>query len=1143
MKRSSIAIGILVVVCCGLLVGLLMQRCAWNAQSATSEESAAQAETAAGDDSAEEAAQGSEASGEQEGQDKGQPSDASAKGAKDAAPVKGDKGGETGKGDQADKAAQGEQGGAGDKPGDANELAAAQAGDEAQTAQQDDASATAKRDGGPDQAEQGERSRRSGRGPGRRGEGRPRPREGEPGQGPEDKPGPGETKPGEEAQAAQAEVKEDPNDPLVAINFKDMEMKEVIPLIAEWTDKRIIPDEAVMGQKLTIYAHEKVRRSEALALIYASLQTKGYMPEVRGETLFLKPASQAKLMSVPTIGPDEPLALFEDKEQLAQKFFQLNNYSPARLQQVILPLMAEYGYCTADESTRSLVVIETIGNLQRIERIISQLDTEAAEPMLLEVCEVHHEDPAEIVQLLKILLADLGKSRGGTSPAGDRAVVVGAGDMPIVLIAEPKRKWIIAKAAPAAMEQVKTWIKRLDQEGTAGTEFTPIQVDYVSVRELAEQVNRMMERLPGYEQDLKANVRVLPLEQNNTLMVFGSVEKRELIKKLVSEVDLPPTDYERQTFELKHADATEVKGFIEELYSDEAGQDPYSRYGYGYGYGGYSRRGRGGGTSERDKVRVIDYPTLKRVTVVASPEKLKEIAAQIAEWDKPLDIESVRPMIVELHNSDPVKMAQLLSTLFTESESQMGSFYDYFFRGRGREEQKTIVGPLYGQLSFEAVPDTKKIIVISKIPEAYEVVRGLIEELDRQEAAELPMIVTLKYADPEDLCERLNALLNKPGTPATIRLAERQLSSTGSAATNVEESQASSSQQQGRNENEQANVYTPWWNSDRQRADEEQPLSNIIGKIRFIPDRRSKAVLVVSPAEYLEHIKSMIEVLDQPADQVMVKAVVVRVTHEAMTSLGLELSSNSAAFGTLGEDAVAAFGFLEYAEQKGSVRLGANMDVAAMVDFLVKTTNARVLNQPTLWAKDNEEAEMFRGRMVPRIKGSVNSTDLTAIRQDVQFIPVGVTLRLRPNITPEKSIDLAINLIISELESELLLGNTVTSETNTTTHMIVDNGETLMLSGILFQNDREVERKIPLLGDLPLLGPLFRHYDVEQSNDEMLIFITPTVVGNETGAAQAEAQRAREKMERSLRQLSAAVPQGDKDEDKDEADASEVTNN
>ena len=71
-----------------------------------------------------------------------------------------------------------------------------------------------------------------------------------------------------------------------------------------------------------------------------------------------------------------------------------------------------------------------------------------------------------------------------------------------------------------------------------------------------------------------------------------------------------------------------------------------------------------------------------------------------------------------------------------------------------------------------------------------------------------------------------------------------------------------------------------------------------------------------------------------------------------------------------------------------------------------------------------------------------------------------------------KAVDMNINIIVSQVEPDLLLGNIVRSETNTTTHMIVGDGGTILLSGILFQQDVFIERKIPLLGDIPLLGGL-----------------------------------------------------------------------
>jgi general secretion pathway protein D len=66
---------------------------------------------------------------------------------------------------------------------------------------------------------------------------------------------------------------------------------------------------------------------------------------------------------------------------------------------------------------------------------------------------------------------------------------------------------------------------------------------------------------------------------------------------------------------------------------------------------------------------------------------------------------------------------------------------------------------------------------------------------------------------------------------------------------------------------------------------------------------------------------------------------------------------------------------------------------------------------------------------------------------------------------------------------------------DTTTNMIVQHSQTLMLGGILFQTDSTVERKIPVLGDMPLAGGLFRHNNIEESNEELIVFITPYVIG------------------------------------------------
>jgi general secretion pathway protein D len=276
------------------------------------------------------------------------------------------------------------------------------------------------------------------------------------------------------------------------------------------------------------------------------------------------------------------------------------------------------------------------------------------------------------------------------------------------------------------------------------------------------------------------------------------------------------------------------------------------------------------------------------------------------------------------------------------------------------------------------------------------------------------------------------------------------------------------------------------------------PTSNLIGKIRFIPVHRSKALLVLAPPEYLEDITNMIQVLDQPGKQVMVKAVIVEIDHTDMTSLGIQLAASTSAFGTLEENALNVLNALTNTETRGSLQLTTTANINVLVDLLVKKANARVLNQPTLWTKDNEEAVFIKGQEVPFVEGSQTDTTGTSIKEAVKYSDVGVTLRIRPNITPEKAVDMTIDLEISEVAGELVNNQIAVDKLNTTTHLIVDDGETILLGGILFQKDSDVKRKVPLLGDIPIVGGLFSHESTLKSNNELLIFITPYVMDDDT---------------------------------------------
>ncbi|MDI6447931.1 secretin N-terminal domain-containing protein [Anaerobaca lacustris] len=928
--------------------------------------------------------------------------------------------------------------------------------------------------------------------------------------------------------------------PMEAVNLKDVEMKKIIDKIAEWTGKTVIPHDDAMKQKITIYAPDKLPRPRALATIYSALRMKGFVVEEIDSMLFLKPIADAKLGVVPTIGADEPLAMVENRDQIVRKFFRLRNYPPGQMGQIIQPLVGAYGHVSVDEGTGMLLVIDTVGDLMSIQRIIEQFDVPESGRAVEQFFEIKYADPAEIVQLLRMLLGEApmpaGRGRAPTSitrnvrpsQAGRGAaqsgaassVVISAGDIPLVLIPVPKARWIIARGSAEDVKQVGEWIAKLDREEPIASESETVAITYADPQEVASRIEQALRDMPGAQ--LTPSILVRPLQTSRQIMIFGRPELRDMVKGLIADIDIPTGTFETKRFTLEYADPEQIKAHIDSLYGEEIPQ-------YDSFY--YYRYGRGSRGPDADTVKVIAFPTMGQVTVIASPENMRKIEKQIADWDVPLDVEAVKPRIIELQNSDPVQMSRLLTKLFTEEQDGSANLLRLIFYGRGGDQRKKIIGPLYGQLTFEEVPGTKKIIVISKIPQAYDVIEQLIYELDRQEMAEIPRVVQLQYADPEDLSERMNAMFNEPGTTARIRRTPRGLNEYSmDDRTQGQNQPAAARPQGGEGGGGGTNEYTPWWSAGARRNVDEEPLSNVIGRVRFIPDPRSKSILVLAPPQFQGDIEKTIRQLDTPGKQLLVKAIVVEVEHGSMTSLGVQLATNPGAFSNLGENAVTALGQLTNLATRGSAVasdtplgaegtgtiVGGTSAVYALIDFLIKTTHAKILNQQTLWTGDNEEAMFFKGQEVAFLAGSTSSANV-GVTQNVEFKNVGMTMQVRPSITPERRVSMMIRVNLSQLTTEVINNQPVRSKVETETNMVVLDGETIMLGGMLFEKDTAVKRKLPLLGDLPLLGGLFQHNDVIQSNSELVVFVTPFVMDETTermsAGARAEIEGSRQRLD------------------------------
>ncbi|CAG1003536.1 Secretin PulD [Phycisphaerales bacterium] len=630
-------------------------------------------------------------------------------------------------------------------------------------------------------------------------------------------------------------------------------------------------------------------------------------------------------------------------------------------------------------------------------------------------------------------------------------------------------------------------------------------------------------------------------EESNQVTVMGPLAMVQRVELLVDSLDRPSAAaLQAETFTLRYADAEAIKTNINELFGQSATRNR-NQNNQNQNQPVFRFPGQGGDattSASTDEVRVTANSQQNSVTVVADPAILEQIRQQIVKfWDTPLSEDQVIPKTYDLHNSDPVKVRDLLEGLFGKPQTrtgQQGGGQQGGQQGAGSLGTSSTqgIGRLAGQFSFQAMPDQGRLVVIGKSPDNMEVIDKIIKELDQPQTAGLPAILELKHASAEDLAEQLNTLLAQDGTLAQIRRSESGLSATSSNlspfSTTAVESAASDTSATDDGATSTTNI-SFWWARSRTPTDR-RPSSNLIGQLRIVPVWRQNALMVTAPPEYRQSIISLIEMLDKPGRQVLISAIVAEVSAEDATQLGLRWSSqaitptngdNSVSIGTTatGEKTNFATSLFD------TSTLSSNVDLNLLLQALSQKQAVSILSEPKVFTSDNQEAEFFDGQDV-LVPTASQTADTGAVTQTFDYRAVGIQLRARPRITVQGDVDLRVNLQLSSIvPGETSNGGFIFDRRQTTTQLIVKDGQTIVISGILRKQESNILRKVPLIGDIPVLGWLFRSRDKSITTTELLVFITPVVVNNtEKAATEPVNAPYRERLEKLRKDLGSPAP-------------------
>ena len=280
------------------------------------------------------------------------------------------------------------------------------------------------------------------------------------------------------------------------------------------------------------------------------------------------------------------------------------------------------------------------------------------------------------------------------------------------------------------------------------------------------------------------------------------------------------------------------------------------------------------------------------------------------------------------------------------------------------------------------------------------------------------------------------------------------------------------------------------------------------GKITITPDKATNSlVIMASPNDY-QNLLSVIQKLDKRRRQVFVQAVVAEISLDKLKDLGLQWGLFGAAsdgkyvsvVGTYDPQNTLSqlFSVLQGFSQAGitlPTSLGNTpMNFAAVLHALYANDATNILSTPTILTADNKEAYITVGENVPLL---TTSTVITggATQQSVERKDVGITLKITPQISEGEYVKLDIDQDISAVTpNKGQATDIVLSTRKAKTSVVVKDKDTVVIGGLLQDQDIETVNKIPLLGDIPGLGWLFKNTHKERTKTNLLIVLTPRII-------------------------------------------------
>jgi general secretion pathway protein D len=561
-------------------------------------------------------------------------------------------------------------------------------------------------------------------------------------------------------------------------------------------------------------------------------------------------------------------------------------------------------------------------------------------------------------------------------------------------------------------------------------------------------------------------------------------------------------------YALKNANASQVARVINEVFSQQQLENIVQGLANGGGFNPMPMQGRPAGPKPEPVVRASSEDYSNSVVVNAP----KEYQDQVADLVKQLDQSTELPLVTKIFKLKYVDVDEV-----TDAIQQVLTSNAPLGKGGKKQDQQNqnffYYNPFGNQSNQNSGQSATEIratnsVIVSATKENMDSVEELIKEMDQQtDYVGTTFVIHLENAKASDVATLLMQAFTKP-------------------------------KNSDQNDNPFVFFYPDSYNTNKKKDittdvtedGEHVNVRDLTGKVNIMPDPNTNSLIVVTLPSNMKLIRKVVDQIDKVSEQVMIETVIVEVNLDKITKLGVEWNfQQNSVFNTTQNTAAGSQSFGIQGQTPAAqgftyTLTGANYK--AFLNALQTDTKYKVLSTPRIFTSNNVKAEINVSQKVPYIT-SQQATLTTQLISNYDFKDVGVVLTVTPRITENGQVTMDVVQSADDLQGYTTFNAPIINHREASTTVSIVDGQTVILGGIIRSTINNTENKIPLLGDLPLLGPLFRSTSKEHQQTELMVLLTPHIIKDNVAAQKLREMETKElskESQDSLKQLIDSKP-------------------